>query len=385
MADAPANNRPTPDDSQSGVVLSGMSGASGLSTASGGRERETFAADELAIVLSHYDIGVIEAVQEFPRGSRRAPKSVIKAESGYYLLKRRAAGKDEAFRVAFAHSIQLYLSSKQFPLPHLIGTRRDNNSMLQWRGAIYELFEFIRGVPYDASLEATAESGKVMALFHKLLLDYQPDYDPPTGSYHESRSVQMAFDRIPKTLLKVAPETTEARRAELDDLVGSLRDSYNHAAASGNDIGLNDWPPQIIHSDWHPGNMLFRGPRIVAVIDYDASRQLQRVQDLANGALQFSMIGGKSDPEHWPDHLDLSRFKRFLRAYDAVPDCVLSRAELRTTPWLMMEALIAESVIPIANSGQFARMDGFKFLRMVQRKVAWLREHEAELAGVLEA
>jgi hypothetical protein len=105
---------------------------------------------------------------------------------------------------------------------------------------------------------------------------------------------------------------------------------------------------------------------------------------VANGALQFSIIGGGDDPAQWPDYIDESRFKRFLRGYDSVPNCVLSRAELRTVPWLMVEALIAESVIPIAATGSFARMEGIGFLLMVERKVRWLQSHAERLAAVLE-
>ena len=32
--------------------------------------RETFGAEELAIVLSHFDVGVIDSIVEFPKGSR---------------------------------------------------------------------------------------------------------------------------------------------------------------------------------------------------------------------------------------------------------------------------------------------------------------------------
>jgi len=140
---------------------------------------------------------------------------------------------------------------------------------------------------------------------------------------------------------------------------------------------------QIVHSDWHPGNMLFRGPRVVAVIDYDSARIQQRILDVANGALQFSIIGGGDDPQQWPDYIDESRFKRFLRGYDSVPNCMLSKAELRVIPWLMIEALIAESVIPIAATGSFARLEGRGFLQMVERKVRWLQEHAEHLATVL--
>ena len=152
-----------------------------------------------------------------------------------------------------------------------------------------------------------------------------------------------------------------------------------------NDAGLPAWPVQIVHSDWHPGNMLFRGPHVVAVIDYDAARVQQRVLDIANGALQFSILGGRDDPDRWPDHLDISRYKRFVLGYEADPACVLSRAELRAIPPLMVEALISECVIPIAATGSFAQLNGLSFLRMVQRKVRWLVEQAEALVDVVEA
>src|SRR5450631_528953 len=124
-------------------------------------DREKFGAEELVIVMSHFDIGPIASVKEFARGSRKAPKLLITSEKGEYLLKRRAKGKDDPFKVAFSHALQLFLATKQFPLPHLIGTRTDNNSMLQNAGSVYELFEYIRGHTYDSSLESTFDAGKI--------------------------------------------------------------------------------------------------------------------------------------------------------------------------------------------------------------------------------
>src|SRR3954467_14961480 len=160
--------------------------------------REKFAADELAIVLSHYDIGVIESIVEFPRGSRKAPKLLIVSENGKFLLKRRAKGKDDPFKVAFCHALQMHLAAKQFPLPHLIGTKRDNNSMLQLRGAVYELFEYIPGQIYPQTLESTFDSGRVLGLYHKLLEHFVTEWTPPTGSYHMAPSVDQGLRMIPK-------------------------------------------------------------------------------------------------------------------------------------------------------------------------------------------
>ena len=332
-------------------------------------------------MLSHFDLGVIEAIQEFPRGSRRAPKLILRTDKGLFLLKRRARGKDDPFKVAFCHSLQLFLAERQFPLPHLIGTKKDNNSMLQWKGAIYEAFEYIKGTGYDNSLEATQDAGKTLALFHKLIKDYHPEYEPPQGSYHASRAIRSSCEQVPRTLAQIDPNSVNREAATVSQVIQYLHDSYNDSAQRANEIGLPDWPMQIIHSDWHPGNMLFRGSRVVAVIDYDAARMQQRILDVANGALQFSILGGGEDAAQWPEYLDITRYKRFLRGYDSVN--VLSKAELRTIPWLMIEALIAESVIPIAATGSFARMEGFNFLQMIERKVKWLYAHADELAGLL--
>jgi Ser/Thr protein kinase RdoA (MazF antagonist) len=343
-------------------------------------QREVLTAEELAIVLSHFDIGVIDSIAEYPRGSRKSPKLLIVSEQGKFLLKRRARGKDDPFKVAFTHSLQLYLASKQFPLPHLVGTRRENNSMLQWRNAVYELFEYIPGQGYPQTLESTFDSGRILALYHKLLETFKSEWQPPTGSYHAAGAVEQGLKTIQTSLTAGASRGED--NTELMQLATFLQQSYRHAAETVEQLGLENWPRQIVHADWHPGNMLYRENHVVAVIDYDSARLLPRIIDVANGSLQFSILGGDDDVSKWPEYLDESRFKRFLRGYDEV--MLLSQAECRAIPWLMIEALIAEAVFPIAATGTFGRVEGLPFLQMVQRKVAWLQKSSERLVEMAE-
>src|SRR5687768_15110296 len=317
-----------PPSTQAGASVAGLTVAgstvagvsvSGTGTAPKSGMRESFSAEELAIVLSHFDIGVIDSVIDYPKGSRKAPKLLIVSEQGKFLLKRRARGKDDPYKVAFSHALQLYLASKQFPLPHLVGTRKENNSMLQWRNAVYELFEYIPGQPYPQTLESTFDSGRVLALYHKLLQEFQSQWQPSGGSYHRAPAVEQGLKAIPASL-----QAGDAAKP----LLQYLLDSYRHAAEMAEGVGLDGWPKQIVHADWHPGNMLFRDNHVVAVIDYDSARLLPRIVDIANGALQFSIIGGDEDVQRWPDYIDETRFKRFLRGYDEV--MLLSQAEIRT-------------------------------------------------------
>ena len=66
--------------------------------------------------------------------------------------------------------------------------------------------------------------------------------------------------------------------------------------------------------------------------------------------------------------------------YDEVN--LLSEAEIKTIPWLMVEALIAEAVFPIAATGSFGRMEGMAFLNMVQRKIHWMQRSADKLVEI---
>ena len=66
-----------------------------------------------------------------------------------------------------------------------------------------------------------------------------------------------------------------------------------------------------------------------------------------------------------------------------MPDCVLSKAEIRCIPWLMIQALIAEMTIPIAATGYFGRIEGVGMLQMVQRKVRWLQNKADDLVNMV--
>ena len=342
------------------------------------KEHATFDAELLATCLSYYDLGIIKGIRKFPAGSRRAPKVVIKSEKGSFLFKRRAQGRAQQAKVAFTHQLQLHLAAQNFPLPHLIGTRDTNNSMLVLDEHVYEMFEYIKGKGYDSSLDATFNAGRILGLYHKLLADFRGDYTPPTGSYHNAQAIHQA---IRKTISSLPIDTRPAGE-EVPTTVQRIEEIYTRCAAKVEQKGLPDWPTQIVHGDWHPGNMLFRDRHVVAVIDYDAARVQQRVIDFANGALQFSIIGGGDDPTKWPEYVDVTRFKRFALGYDSVN--VISKQELQCVPCLMCEAMIAEGVLPIAATGSFGRIQGYPFLKMIHRKINWIQDNVKELSSVLD-
>jgi Ser/Thr protein kinase RdoA (MazF antagonist) len=342
-------------------------------------ERERFSPDELAVVLSHYDLGVIQNAKEFARGSRRSPKLLLRAVDGRYLLKRRAGGRDKPERVEFAHALLEKLRKRRFPVPALVRTRDGQDSMLRARGHVYELFEFMDGERYDGSLEQTTHAGKTLARFHRAVADFQTGWVPSRRAYHESQAVRDGLNSIPSTT--ASHDSVVGHEAELLSLTQELYERYEEAAEAADACGLNAWPTAIIHGDWHPGNMLFRGGRVAVVLDFDSARQQTRIIDVANGLLQFSILRGSGEPADWPSFFDGTRMRRFLMGYLAKQS--LSRDQRAAIPHLMLESLIAESVVPIAATGSFGPMPGFGVLQMVRRKVRWLLQNRERLAGWL--
>ncbi len=340
-------------------------------------KREYFDPEELAIGLSHYDLGIIKSIREFPRGSSRAPKCIVECERGRYLFKRRQHGVENLDKVAFTHHIQLSLAAQNFPLPHLQPTRDDGNSMLIFNDHIYELQEFIAGTGYDQSLKATEQSGHALGLYHKLLEHFRSEYEPPTASYHNAKAIHHSILHCASAMKSKCDQASNT----IDNTVTILDEYYRKCVEKLNKIGLHHWPSQIVHGDWHPGNMLFRDQLVAAVIDYDTARLHQRVIDFANGALQFSIIGGGDNPLEWPANLDMPRFKAFLHGYDSVN--VITQDELKSIPLLMCEAIISEAVLPIASTGGFGRFNGCEFLQMIRKKVEWILKNYSALVNIL--
>jgi Ser/Thr protein kinase RdoA (MazF antagonist) len=166
-------------------------------------------------------------------------------------------------------------------------------------------------------------------------------------------------------------------------LAESLTLRYDKSAARVNRFGFSSWRRQIVHGDWHPGNLLFSGTEIVAVVDFDAMRVAPPETDLANGMLQFSIVGDKPDPREWPAHADEEKFYAFLAGYRDVKR--LSKRKLHSLVDLMIETMIAEAVLPVVATGFFGHLSGQDFLEMILRKTKWLRKNRKRLTDPMFA
>jgi len=348
----------------------------------GRADGDRYGAHELAMVLSHYDLGPIDRIRRYVRGSRRAPKLRLTAARGEFMLKRRAPGKDEARRVSFSHELQLYLERRKYPVAGLIKTRTDGQSVLVLHGRTYEMFRFVEGERDDKSLGSAGQSGRALGHFHRLLRGYEVSYRGAMGSYHASGTIESAIKQAPTMITAAGPADPEA---ELAQRCQYLYEAYHDAAERAGAAGIAEQARGVIHGDWHPGNLLYRDGAVVAVLDFDSARYEARIIDLANAALQFSMkMDDPKDLDNWSSKLDVERIRALVWGYNETVGEPLTTEERSAVPWLMVEAIILESILPIAATGRFGELSGSAFLRMIERKVRWLRPRAEKLAEYLE-
>lgn len=338
-------------------------------------QRSRFRAKELAIVMSHYDVGAIREIHSFRRGNVHSPKSVIHTDTGKYILKRRGPGQDDPRRVALSHDIQQYLSQENYPLPKLIGLREANRFVLKTHGSLYELYEFVEGEEYQGSRGETESAAQSLAQLQKLLVDFSLDSDVPGRSYHNE-------DRVRQSIANVLPgiskhDSVSGQEGQLQAICANLLVSYDDAAQLAEQAMYSGTERIVCHGDWHPGNMLFRDEKVCATFDFDSVRRMSPWEDVANGCLQFSLIVKGHEPEVWPAEMAVDRAGWFLMSYRNGQ--VWNEETLTMLVGLMIEALIAEAVTPIAATGRFANIQGFRFLKMVLRKVHWLENYAVEM------
>jgi len=333
-----------------------------------------FSSEELARVLSHYDVGVIHKAKALSVGNRRVPKVVITSQRGKFLLKRRPGSKDDTFRVAFAHAVQRHLAGKSFPVAPLAATRDENSTVLQLDNHIYEFFRFVAGVRYDGSAEATLDAGRELANFHHYLKDFASEWKPSKGSFHDSATVR-------RHLRTVAADKRARQDKELHATADALLALYNESSIRVSKLGFDSWEPQVVHGDWHPSNILFAKRKVAAVLDFDSVRIAPPVTDLANGMLQFSIVGGRPNPADWPDYFDEAKLFQFLSGYRE--EAKIDKNKLHSLVDLMVETMIAEAVLPVAATGFFGNLSGLDFLQMILRKANWLTDHRRKLTHAI--
>jgi len=353
---------------------------------SAGPPTRGWASGELARVLPEFRIPAPTAARTLARGDPNTPKALIETHHTRYVLKRRAPGKADPYRVAFGHRLMLGLRARGLPVPALIGTVAENNSMLQRRGHVYEMTEFIDGEPFDASGAACADAGRMLAVVHLALQDLGPaqrstgtDSDTPGSARLDGDRVGRALDRA----LRVVGGPVEP-----------LIEHHRRIGSSDHASILDRSPVQLIHNDWHPGNLVFRGSAVAGILDLDAACRGPAARDVGMGLVQFALEAGpRGGP--WAVTLDRARMRAFWNGYvlgsrpldhsdpgSADPSAERTSVPGNWTPELvgampaaMAQSILAEVAFSLSATGRLGAIPGPEACLAIDALLTSLPDH----------
>jgi homoserine kinase type II len=330
---------------------------------------------EVAEALACWRVGEGAVIASLAGGSSASPKFVIDSSAGRFMLKCRAAESVDPERVAFAHALMRVTAALGVPvsLPVISSAGR---SFERVADGVWELFPFVEGDRWSRQAGQARAAGEALGRLHAAGLEMVWHGHVQAASYHGNLQVLQALRRVPRSVARVEPGVDAAALAAACE---TLAQAYTEAAAAVEEVGYAGLPSQVVHGDFHPGNVIFRGDAVAAVIDFDAARLEPAVVDFANGLLQFACFRGKAARvSSWPAELDPLRVAAFSNAYAHHGDGALVR-QVDLVPPLMIEACVSEASLPIARRGRFGPVKASEVLHLVVRRVAWLRRNGAQV------
>jgi homoserine kinase type II len=265
---------------------------------------------ELTRVLRCYGLGEVQAARRVERGFVDE-NWIVETERGRYFLKRRHPRRRQPEHVIRAqHELIEHLRRADFPAPTLVPAAT-GESFLALEGELYELEEYIDGRPYHPDRpEHLEEAARTLGRYHACVEGFAPQALRERGKLYYPENWQAILTRMRETWQLDRDVELARFERQLESLAHDLAARY---------AGHGELPHLIIHGDYHAGNLLFDGDRIIGLVDYDKASWQPRVAELAEALIYFaSPRPGPFKHLVYPGFLAWAPFTRFVQGYARV-------------------------------------------------------------------
>ena len=256
---------------------------------------------------------------------------IVTRIGGERIVLRRYAPSFQEDQLRLEHRVLAHLKEVRFPCaPPLAAPTGE--TFVQLQGRYYALFEYCQGLLLRRPLwrwfltDRIPVAGRTLALYHRLMEGFHPAGLNLSPGFRYPDSVQLlarcreilaskselsSFDRYVRDRLQVIEDRWIQVRKHLE----------------GNESLFSD---VLMHNDFGPPNIFFKGRRIVAVLDFSNARFGKRISDFAYALISFSKWRGPT--------LHGGLLRGFFEAYQA--EYPLRAEELEFLfPWMMSNRL----------------------------------------------
>jgi len=284
---------------------------------------EVYAASRLQEIISkHYEIGELVSHKRLLLGYENTTyviETVINDRRNSYCLRKYKEGRKEA-EVQFEHSVINHLIKRDFELVARVVNTKDGKSYLKQfedrdnngEDIFYAIFDLLPGEDKYTWVSPACNDGElidaaaVLARFHNTVFGLNPE-----GKRYEPKII----DLLPVIAENVEKRAKEDGGTEFDtyflENLSLILKTINCVRSAISEKEYEEMVQQVIHCDYHPGNLKFQNSKIPGLFDFDWSKVDARCFDVALAIMYFCIAWeGKED-----GHLQLNKASTFLSAY----------------------------------------------------------------------
>lgn len=320
-------------------------------------------------VLSRYKIGRLNAIMP-ALGGMTSDNWFIEAARGKYFLRRRnpAFTKES---IDFELGLIDHLVSLGFPTARLIGTE-DGCISVSAEGRYWELYEYIPGERFcTANFPQICSAARLLATFHQMAAGYKAK--PVPDRVFNMNRIYGFIDAFEDEL---KARTKSLSIVLVPSLAGFFRGQARLVMKGIEPLSLE--PMVLIHGDFQPSNLLFKGNAAIALLDYGDAGFSYRAYDVAKAILRFSTLKPNYGSQRDIDPvLDLERTVAFMSAYQA--ELPLSKTELSVIPDLLKGIFLYDAGFFLGQENNplrqiFWLQSAWQFSKLIDKSAESLRE-----------
>ncbi len=244
----------------------------------------------------------------------------VQTDKGDFVIKRYKSSQDE-YRRGAEHAILQHLLAKDFPY---FARPLTTSSLLPWSkketiaiidNEAYAVFEFVEGTGFSGRTDEVIDAGRKLGHLHHAIEDftYTKPIRPKTISIPDSIEKRL-LDAI-EVLAHSSTEESREVTKDIQTVIELLPQTRKNVASHFYD----KFPIHHLHSDYHPGNLVFTGDGSVAcILDFEAIHKYgPRIIDISGLIHDYCAHYTQDEKKRWTiDYLDTQKFVGFVRGYE---------------------------------------------------------------------
>ena len=314
--------------------------------------------DLLAELIDDYGLGRVTASHGIPTGSVNS-NYLLETPRGKHLLRiDEVKGELEVKREL---DLLLFLRREGFPCPQPLADRK-GRVYRDVGGKCISLYRWIDGKVLGVErLTAVRleQVGRVLAELHTVAKQYKKGIENRFSYERVAEIYATVRDRLPAYFKRIV--------RTLDDEIDYLRHYLETKLPRG-----------IIHGDLFPDNVVFKGDKVVAVLDFEAAARGRYVFDLATAVNALCFVR---------EQYDLKRFEAFMAGYESLRPLSLAEwdafpNELRLSALRFTVTRLHDFFLHPVDEGSRVEKD---FREFYERLRILRREREGGMDGLLMA